>query len=283
MWFYKILKGEIEIMPKKSAVLKAQAKEQLNGRWGEAIVATLVVMAISIAVSILLNTVLKKVPIFSLFSVLISAPLAVGLISFMLKFINHQEVEISEVFSGFNRLVDSVLLSLLMGLFIFLWMLPFLIVSGILIGVIFSTVGMNTILLGVTLPVVMSILTSPIFMVLVVVYIAMIVVITIKSFSYGMSYYILVENPDMRATEALSWSKRITNGHKGRMFYISLSFIGWSILAAIPALLGYIWLMPYISVTMANLYVDLKELNPEYNAIVSGTSTDTPTDENIYN
>ena len=270
-------------MPKKSAVLKAQAKEQLNGRWGEAIVATLVVMAISIAVSILLNTVLKKVPIFSLFSVLISAPLAVGLISFMLKFINHQEVEISEVFSGFNRLVDSVLLSLLMGLFIFLWMLPFLIVSGILIGVIFSTVGMNTILLGVTLPVVMSILTSPIFMVLVVVYIAMIVVITIKSFSYGMSYYILVENPDMRATEALSWSKRITNGHKGRMFYISLSFIGWSILAAIPALLGYIWLMPYISVTMANLYVDLKELNPEYNAIVSGTSTDTPTDENIYN
>lgn len=42
-----------------------------------------------------------------------------------------------------------------------------------------------------------------------------------------MSYYILVENPDYTASEALRESKRIMKGQKLKLFVLWLSFIGW--------------------------------------------------------
>jgi uncharacterized membrane protein len=86
-----------------------------------------------------------------------------------------------------------------------------------------------------------------------------------------MAYYILAENLDMSASDALKWSKTITKGHKGRMFYVGLSFIGWGILATIPICVGYLWLIPYINATYTNLYEDIKLLNPEYYAIATGS------------
>lgn len=79
----------------------------------------------------------------------------------------------------------------------------------------------------------------------------------IKSYSYCMSFYILAENPDMDIREALNESKRITNGYKMDLFILSLSFLGWGILAILTLGIGYFWLIPYIQVTMANVYKKL--------------------------
>ncbi|KKC52237.1 group-specific protein [Bacillus sp. UMTAT18] len=83
----------------------------------------------------------------------------------------------------------------------------------------------------------------------------------IKYFSYSMSYYILVENPDYTASEALRESKRIMKGQKLKLFVLWLSFIGWFLLAAFIGMftfnLSFIFIYPYYNTTVSHFYLDL--------------------------
>ena len=56
----------------------------------------------------------------------------------------------------------------------------------------------------------------------------------VKTYSYAMTPYILCENPNMTANEAITESKRIMEGHKGELFLLKLSFIGWHLLVFLP-------------------------------------------------
>ncbi|MCZ8518379.1 MULTISPECIES: DUF975 family protein [Paenibacillus] len=58
--------------------------------------------------------------------------------------------------------------------------------------------------------------------------------------------------------EALSRSKEMMKGHKWRYFVLGLSFLGWVLLAVLTAGIGFLWLGPYMSVTNANFYTNLK-------------------------
>lgn len=60
----------------------------------------------------------------------------------------------------------------------------------------------------------------------------------IKAYSYAMTPYILSEHPDMTANEAITESRRIMDGNKWRLFCLSISFIGWDILCALPAIIS---------------------------------------------
>lgn len=80
----------------------------------------------------------------------------------------------------------------------------------------------------------------------------------VKSFSYSMSMYILAENKGKGALECINESKAMTNGHKGELFVLALSFIGWMLLGSITFGIAYIWIMPYMSATFANAYQSLK-------------------------
>lgn len=78
----------------------------------------------------------------------------------------------------------------------------------------------------------------------------------IKAFSYSMAPYILGDNPQMTAREALRESKRLMEGKKGKLFWLSLTFIGWSLVGVITLGIGYIWIIPYMQATYAAFYDD---------------------------
>ena len=80
----------------------------------------------------------------------------------------------------------------------------------------------------------------------------------IKAISYSMSYFILAENPEMTAREALNESKRITKGHIGEIFVLGLSFILWAMLGNITFGLAYIYVGPYMYATFTNYYKELR-------------------------
>jgi len=46
-------------------------------------------------------------------------------------------------------------------------------------------------------------------------------------------------------------------GHKGRLFSLFLSFIGWIILSILTGGIGFIFLAPYICAAEAGFYQDL--------------------------
>jgi uncharacterized membrane protein len=80
----------------------------------------------------------------------------------------------------------------------------------------------------------------------------------IKALSYSMSMYILAENPDMPALEAIDRSKKMMNGHKMELFVLMLSFIGWYLLCMITFGIASIYVVPLMSATMANFYNNIK-------------------------
>ena len=80
----------------------------------------------------------------------------------------------------------------------------------------------------------------------------------VKSLSYSMSSYILADNPGITGKEALERSKAMMEGHKMELFVLQLSFIGWHLLGAITMGIAYIWILPYMSATVANFYNSIK-------------------------
>ena len=80
----------------------------------------------------------------------------------------------------------------------------------------------------------------------------------IKAISYSMAPYILAENPNLTARQALNESKRITNGVKMDLFVLQLSYIGWALLCAVTFGIALIYVGPYMQATMANAYLAIK-------------------------
>ena len=90
----------------------------------------------------------------------------------------------------------------------------------------------------------------------------------VKSLAYFATPYILAEFPHVNATEALKISMRMTDGYKGEIFVLRLTFIGWYLLNAFTfGLLGIFYVNPYYYTTMAGMYQDLK-MNALYNGSV---------------
>ena len=80
----------------------------------------------------------------------------------------------------------------------------------------------------------------------------------VASYSYAMAPYIMLEDPYCSASEALQRSKAMMDGHKGELFALDLSFIGWQLLCALTMGIGNLWLTPYIKASYASFYRDLR-------------------------
>ncbi len=81
----------------------------------------------------------------------------------------------------------------------------------------------------------------------------------IKSIAYSMTPYILMDQPEIGAKEALKLSMQMTDGHKGQIFVMYLSFIGWQLLNGITyGILGIFYVNPYYSCSLAGIYESLK-------------------------
>ena len=84
----------------------------------------------------------------------------------------------------------------------------------------------------------------------------------VKSFSYAMTPYILADCPEVSPTEALKISQRMMKGHKGELFMLQLSFIGWYILSGVSfGLFILFYVGPYQQATLAEYYKNLLEVS----------------------
>lgn len=80
----------------------------------------------------------------------------------------------------------------------------------------------------------------------------------IKGLSYSMTYYILLDRPDLKYNSAIELSMDMMRGHKWDLFWLYITFIGWGILCIFTLGIGFFWLIPYMNSTMANFYEEVK-------------------------
>lgn len=86
----------------------------------------------------------------------------------------------------------------------------------------------------------------------------------IKSLSYAMTPFVLRDNPEMKNNEAIELSMKMMNDHKGELFWLYLTFIGWGILCILTLGIGYFWLAPYMQASMAQFYEEVKAEYEQY-------------------
>lgn len=80
----------------------------------------------------------------------------------------------------------------------------------------------------------------------------------IAALSYSMTFYILADDKSISAMDALNKSKAMMDGYKWKYFCLNLRFIGWAILCIFTLGIGFLWLAPYVIVSNAKFYDDIK-------------------------
>lgn len=80
----------------------------------------------------------------------------------------------------------------------------------------------------------------------------------VKSYQYRMVPYIISDDPSLTPSQAMDLSRRMTDGEKGSMFVLDLSFIGWYLLGCIALGIGVLFVNPYAEATWAQLYFILR-------------------------
>lgn len=86
----------------------------------------------------------------------------------------------------------------------------------------------------------------------------------IAFYNYAMVPYILAEEPETAAKEALNKSKAMMYGNRWRLFCLRFSFIGWDILNVFTFGIGSLWLTPYKSAAYACFYRDVSGTGKDY-------------------
>lgn len=106
----------------------------------------------------------------------------------------------------------------------------------------------------------------------------------VKSYAYSMAYYIKHDHPEYDWRTCLDESQRYMRGHKGQLFCLDLSFIGWELLGILCFCVGILWVIPYQNAARANFYENLKaiydpEVIPEENTFsATGNGTEKVTE-----
>jgi len=89
----------------------------------------------------------------------------------------------------------------------------------------------------------------------------------VAAISYSMTFYLLVDNSEMSAQDAIKKSKAIMMGNKYRYFCFVCRFIGWFLLCILTLGIGFLWLIPYFMASNAHFYETV--IAPDSNQIAS--------------
>jgi uncharacterized membrane protein len=87
----------------------------------------------------------------------------------------------------------------------------------------------------------------------------------VAAIRYAMTFYIIADNPGIGPLEAIDKSKQMMYGYKMKFFLMCLIFFGLALLCILTLGIGFLWLIPFINVTIAKFYDDIKDIqnNPE--------------------
>jgi len=80
----------------------------------------------------------------------------------------------------------------------------------------------------------------------------------IAAISYSQTSFIIADDTSIGAAAAVDKSKAMMEGYKLKYFYLCLRFFGLILLCMLTLGIALLWLYPYMMVTMAKFYDDIK-------------------------
>lgn len=234
-------------MKQTSAELKRRARETLCGHWGILIGTLVLIILITYGAIMpfylifLLGQTVAALWVYLIGVVmimLVSAILNAGMAGMYIKIAREQEITLGAMFSEFvHRPYRYVAASLLFGLLGTVCVFPGYI---ILMWGTFRRQYLIVLLGGLLLA-------------------GGVVLCVVLALRYTLVTYLFLDNPQLGVIAAFKESARLMKGNKGRRFYLELSFIGWSFLSMLSCGIGMLWVMPYMTQTYVQFYLDVIE------------------------
>ena len=80
----------------------------------------------------------------------------------------------------------------------------------------------------------------------------------IKSLAYSLAPFILIDNPELSANQAINESMKMMKGHKMDLFLIMLGYVGFALLSILALGIPLLWLVPYYQAVLAKFYEEVK-------------------------
>lgn len=70
-------------------------------------------------------------------------------------------------------------------------------------------------------------------------------------------YYLILDFPNMKASEIIRGSVKLMKKHFGRMFYLMISFLPLTLLCVVTCGIGLLWVVPYTKMTYTYFFLDI--------------------------
>lgn len=231
---------------KSSAELKNMAKEKLEGNYGMVIALFVITVLINFAVSELSAFLFPSTTAgyilslaVSLLASIIIGVMNVGICLFFLNIACGQPFTVNDLFYGYRNQSNKCLaISLVFSLLQFVCLTPYQVMSMLYLrtgAVSWAILMFFSMALGLLIYVPLSL-------------------------GISQSFYLILDFPDLNALDTLQKSIKVMKGHKGRLFYIQASFIPLFILSIFTCCIGFLWVVPYLHMTMTCFFLDL--MNP---------------------
>lgn len=90
-------------------------------------------------------------------------------------------------------------------------------------------------------------------------YVICLVIYVPCSLAISQVFLLLLDFPGYSAEELIKLSAHVMKGHKGRLFYIQLSFFPLILLSLLTCFIGNLWLTPYMNVTYTFFFLNLMQ------------------------
>lgn len=240
---------------KSSAELKASARELLLGHYGTVIGAELILVLLSGSISFaagLLVDISTAAGTVIYYAILFFISILMGLFSsgtcyLYLKLVCGRPISVGDLFYGFQLAPDkAIAIQAWITLITFLASLPQYILTYKI-----SAVGKQVEqMMPLLLPYALSLILSGVVSVLLALY-------------YAQAFYLLHDFPQYTAKELLQKSRRLMVHHKGRLFYLYVSFLPLMLLSLLSFGLAFLWVVPYMTATQTVFFLDLIQHNTE--------------------
>ena len=275
---------------KNASDFREEARKALKGNWWIGAIAALVAMilgastlfnATTIGDGGILSSVTEELPLYPAYQqsiilivgiivsvvvflinlaiFLIAGAVTLGYIQFNFKILNGEKPKFKDLFSQFKRFGEGLSVHFFRWLFVTLWTL--------------ASVGVAVVVMIPFVILFVFMQAGEAFFMVICggLGVAAGIFVFIKMLDYVLAPYIVYDNPGIGGRESLKKSKRLMNGNKGRLFGLTLSFIGWGLLAnlpymicflfwkeavlfSIPLCIGALWLKAYQEVAYAAFY-----------------------------
>lgn len=89
----------------------------------------------------------------------------------------------------------------------------------------------------------------------------------IAALSYSQTFFILAEDKTIGVSAAIEKSKKMMYGYKWKLVGLNIRFFGLGLLCLLTLGIGFLWLVPYIWVTLAKFYDDIKDVKSEVEVV----------------